>query len=119
MSYLDTDGTLAANSDVKVASQKAVRTYVAAQIAAIPAAATSRQEIITLVSGDITNGYVDLALQASANASVSVTPKGGLLQEQGVDYTLSVVASKTRITFAGDLATLLAASDKLIVTYMA
>lgn len=28
MSYLDTDGALAANSDVKVASQKAVKTYV-------------------------------------------------------------------------------------------
>lgn len=28
--YLDTDGTMAANSDTKVASQKAVRTYVAA-----------------------------------------------------------------------------------------
>jgi hypothetical protein len=32
-SYLDTDGTLAANSDAKVASQKAVVTYVAARIA--------------------------------------------------------------------------------------
>lgn len=30
LSYLDTDGTMAANSDTKVASQKAVRTYVAA-----------------------------------------------------------------------------------------
>ena len=32
-SYLDTDGTLAANSDVKVASQKAIVTYVGARIA--------------------------------------------------------------------------------------
>lgn len=31
-SYLDTDGTLAANSDVKIATQKAVKTYVAAQV---------------------------------------------------------------------------------------
>ncbi|OGV50910.1 MAG: hypothetical protein A2X49_05725 [Lentisphaerae bacterium GWF2_52_8] len=30
-SYLDTDGTLAANSDTKIASQKAVKTYVDAQ----------------------------------------------------------------------------------------
>lgn len=30
MSYLDTDGTMAANSDTKVPSQKAIRTYVAA-----------------------------------------------------------------------------------------
>lgn len=34
MSYLDTDGTLAANSDVKVASQKASKTYIDGLIAA-------------------------------------------------------------------------------------
>lgn len=33
LSYLDTDGTLAANSDSKVASQKATKTYVDAQVA--------------------------------------------------------------------------------------
>jgi hypothetical protein len=32
----DTDGTLAANSDTKYASQKAVKTYVDAQVAAVP-----------------------------------------------------------------------------------
>ena len=34
MSYLDTDGTLAANSDTKVASQKATKTYIDAHIGA-------------------------------------------------------------------------------------
>ena len=33
VSYLDTDGTLAANSDVKVASQKATKTYADGKIA--------------------------------------------------------------------------------------
>jgi hypothetical protein len=37
MSYLDTDVTLAANSDVKVASQKAVKAYADARIAAADA----------------------------------------------------------------------------------
>lgn len=37
LSYLDTDGTLAANSDTKVPSQKAVRTYVSGIIAAADA----------------------------------------------------------------------------------
>lgn len=74
------------------------------------------REVITLVAGDITNGYVDLAHLAIAN-SLQVTPKGGLLQEPGVDFTESNVASKTRITFAGDL-TLLAAGDKLICYYL-
>lgn len=118
MSYLDTDGTMAANSDIKVPSQKAVVTYVAAQISAIPAAAAPREEILTLVAQDITNGYIDLAMQASSDASISVTPKNGPMQEKGVDYTLSVVSNKTRITFAGDLLAL-AADDKLIVRYHA
>lgn len=34
-SYLDTDGTLSANSDVKIPSQKAVKTYVASQVAGL------------------------------------------------------------------------------------
>lgn len=34
-SYLDTDGTLSADSDVKIPSQKAVRTYVANQVAGL------------------------------------------------------------------------------------
>lgn len=34
-SYLDTDGTLAANSDTKIATQKAVKTYVTASVPAV------------------------------------------------------------------------------------
>lgn len=34
-SYLDTDGTLSANSDAKIPSQKAIRTYVASQVAGL------------------------------------------------------------------------------------
>jgi hypothetical protein len=115
---LDTDGTLAANSDSKIASQKAVVTYVAAQIGAIPAAASARREVLTLTATDITNGYKDLALQAVAN-SVDVTPAGGPTQIFGVDFTLSVVSSKTRITFAGDLATNAAENDVIQVHYFA
>lgn len=74
------------------------------------------REVLTLTGTDITNGYKDLAQQALTN-SLSVTPKGGLLQEPGVDFTESVVALKTRITFAGDLL-LLASGDKLICYYV-
>jgi len=41
LSYLDTDGTLSANSDVKVPSQKATKTYVDGQIANIQGQITS------------------------------------------------------------------------------
>ncbi len=75
------------------------------------------REVITLIAGDITNGYVELAQPAVAN-SLQVTPKGGLLQEPGVDFTESIVVTNTRITFAGDLLTLLATGDKLICYYV-
>jgi hypothetical protein len=45
--YLDTDGTLTANSDVKVATQKATKTY-----------ADGKQANLSLVKGTYTNGYI-------------------------------------------------------------
>jgi len=86
--------------------------------AAIAAATGSSQgrEVKTLLAGDITNGYIELAQPALAN-SLMVTPKGGLPQEPGVDFTESIVVTNTRVTFAGDLAIILAAGDKLILNY--
>lgn len=66
MSYLDTDGALAANSDVKVASQKAVKTYVdnkvtgvswkqsvrAATTANITLSATQTIDGVAVIAGD-------------------------------------------------------------------
>jgi hypothetical protein len=79
----------------------------------------SKKESITLVSGDITNQYVDLLFEAEAD-SVNLSIDG-VMQYEGVDYTLSVVSNKTRITFAGDLATAgnaaLIAGDVLRVQY--
>lgn len=79
----------------------------------------SKKESLTLVGGDITNQYIDLLFEAevdSVNLSID-----GVMQYEGVDYTLSVVSSKTRITFAGDLATggnaALIAGDVLRVQY--
>lgn len=55
---LDTDGTLAANSDVKVPSQKAVKTYVDANVAS--GRATATVTTASLVSGTTENGTVTL-----------------------------------------------------------
>lgn len=88
----------------------------------------SREEIITLDGTDITNQYVDLAHAVhgvdATNNSVSLVPVGGILQEKGVDYTVSLTGGSggvTRITFSGDLATSgaaeLVASDKLVISY--
>lgn len=94
----------------QAASVSSMKSYVASEISA--AAPTFDTEIITLISTDITNGYIDLA--QTPTALLDVTPVGGLKQEETTDYTLST----NRLTFAGDLATLLVAGDKLMVTYV-
>jgi len=76
---------------------------------------TNGNEVKTLSAGDISNGYVDLAQEAIA-ASVMVQPVGGIMQEPGVDFTLSVVSTKTRVTFAGDLLELVE-NNKVIFYY--
>ncbi len=73
--------------------------------------------VVTLLAGDITNGYVDLAHDIDQD-SISLSPLGAPVQEVGVDYTLSVPVAVTRVTFAGDLATELAAGDKLLLNYV-
>jgi|GEM_PF-5513991 len=58
-----------------------------------------------LVSGDVSNGYVDLAYQAKANSTmVFISGGAGGYMHEGDDYTVSVVGGVTRITFAGDFA---------------
>jgi hypothetical protein len=64
---------------------------------------SSGQESLTLNGTDITNQYKDLA-QTVKNGSLTIECFG-VVQVQNTDYTLSVVAGKTRVTFAGDLAT--------------
>jgi len=99
-------------------SKNAVRDEVEAIYTAIASATGSNQgrEVITLLAGDITNGYVELSQVALSN-SLQVTPVGGTPQEPGTDFTESTPVTNTRITFAGDLATDLAAGDKLICNY--
>ena len=87
------------------------------QINALASASTlANNVVLSLDSTDISNGYKDLAHEATT--VLHVAPLGGLKQEVGVDYTLSVVSTVTRITFAGDLASLLADGDKLLVEYL-
>jgi hypothetical protein len=84
LSYLDTDGTLAANSDSKVATQKATKTYVNSAVAVVSGSA------ITSLTGDVTatgpgasattlatvNSNVGSFGSASSVSSVTVNGKG-------------------------------------------
>ena len=104
----DVDNTSDADKPISTATQSALDLKADASSLTTP-----NREIFTLDGTDISNGYVDLA-QTPVSASVEVTPVGGPLQEFGVDYTLST----NRVTFAGDLSTLLASGDKLIISYV-
>lgn len=95
---------------------------IGATLAAL-ATTSNYKENITLVAGDITNQYVDLAHVARA-ASIDLVPVGGPVQQEGVDYTVSLTGGaggKTRISFAGILATAgaaaLIATDVLVIKY--
>lgn len=76
----------------------------------------SAKQEITLSGTDITNQYIDLA-HVIVPGSLMVTPVGGPLQMEGTDYTLSQPGAVTRVTFAGDMATILVATDKVEFKY--
>ncbi|NDE16743.1 hypothetical protein EBZ80_17600 [bacterium] len=77
------------------------------------------KESITLTGGDITAGYVDLSLEAKPYSTTVFIDRLGATE--GVDYTVSVVAGKTRLTWIGELAaggsSELFAGDKVNVTF--
>lgn len=77
------------------------------------------EEGFTLTGTDITNGYVDLSKVASRN-SVIFIPRFGLKQKENVDFTVSYTGGaggKTRVTFAGDMATILEAGDIIDINF--
>jgi hypothetical protein len=77
------------------------------------------EETFTLSAGDISNGYVDLTKVAS-NESVQLFPRFGIKQKAAVDFTVSYTGgsgSKTRVTFAGDLATIVAVGDVIDINF--
>jgi hypothetical protein len=131
LSNKSTDGTFFANSDTLYPSQKAAKTYVDTSIVNAAGDGLKQtsgilsvdafQELLTLSATDITNQYVDLSYTA-INATIILIPAGGIPQLTGVDFTLSVVSGKTRISFAGDIATggvaALISGDKLAIQYI-
>lgn len=70
------------------------------------AAPNANKNTFTLVSGDITNQYIDLSYVAITDSIDFVVD--GVIQREGADYTVNYTGGaggNTRITFAGDLAT--------------
>lgn len=85
----------------------------------------SKKASFTLVAGDITNQFVDLP-DVAGDSSVQLMVAGAGAQIEGTDYTVNYTggaSSKTRVTFAGGLATAgasaLVATDVLSIAYTA
>jgi hypothetical protein len=85
----------------------------------------SKKASFTLVAGDITNQFVDL-VDVAGDSSVQLSVAGAPNQFETTDYTVNYTggaSSKTRITFAGGLATAgasaLVAGDIVGVSYTA
>lgn len=112
LSYLDTDITLAANSDVKVASQKAARAYVDAAIAALlnsaPGALDTLDELAAALGDDpnfattVTNSIATKLAKASnlsdlTDASAARTNLGLVIgtNVQAWDSDLDAIAALT------------------------
>jgi hypothetical protein len=98
--YLDTDGTLAANSDVKLATQKATKTYVDAKVAglswkqAVRAATTAAVTLAT----DLENGdAIDGVTLATGDRILVKNQAAGA--ENGI-YTVNASGAPTRATDA-------------------
>jgi hypothetical protein len=115
----DIDHTQATPANWTVADESSVGAHLdevgsrLASLEAAPAGYTPGYEVITLDATDITNEYVTLAQSPIAN-SVSVSPKGGLEQELGVDFSVT----GAQLDFLGDLLANAAEGDKLIIKYV-
>ena len=77
------------------------------------------EESFTLNGTDITNGYLDLSKVASTG-SVLFFPRFGIKQKDTVDFTVSYqggASSKTRVTWQGDLDSILESGDVIDVSF--
>lgn len=77
------------------------------------------EEEFTLNGTDISNGYVDLSKVANQDSEV-VFPRFGIKQKRVVDWAASYTGGaggKTRVTFAGDLASIIASGDVIDIRF--
>lgn len=96
------DGSMS-TSATDYPAEARVKSYVESEIAGV-ATVVPFKEALTLTSGDITAQYKDMTVECKPS-SLTLIVKGASAVAESLDYTVSVVSDKTRITFAGDLAT--------------
>ena len=99
-SMLDTDVTLAADSDAKIASQKAVKAFVAAALAALVDSSPTTLDTLN-----------ELAAALGDDPNFATTVATALGNKQPLDSDLTAIAALTTTTFGRSLLTLASAAD--------
>lgn len=123
LQVLEADPTTKAYVDGQISSEQAARQK---QVDALDArldvleAVTFHNEMFTLSSGDVDNGYIELSMEALPYSTTVFVDRLGA--HEGEDYTVSVVEGKTRLTWIGELEpevgdSALAAGDKVYVKF--
>lgn len=83
----------------------------------------SRKEKFTLTQTDIDNGFVEFAREAMVESVIAFVDRLAIHEGADQDFTMSVVAGKSRMTFVNNLVDpspeKLSAGDVINVTYMA
>jgi len=121
LSDKDTDGTLAANADARVASQRATKTYVDTSLAALPTAASSDNAkmsistVGTTTTFDVTNVPLlgDTPHMVRAVAAAALPANTYANGTSGVGATLTATANGALAAVDG---VTLIANDELLVT---
>lgn len=120
---LDTDGSYIVPSGTSYldASTSLADATLKLDVAVNDAVQNNAKERFVLSGTDITNQYIDLAHEAIANSLMAYVDRLAIHEGASEDYTLSVVAGKTRISFANAIATggleALEAGDVINVKY--
>jgi len=93
LTYIDTDGTLEANSDVKIASQKAVKTYTDTKVSLlVKSIVRTGTDLITITYQNDTTATVITLAELKAFIGSATTSLAGLMTAQQVTDLNTLVA---------------------------
>ncbi|MGZ6004801.1 MAG: hypothetical protein ACXWLH_01480, partial [Candidatus Saccharimonadales bacterium] len=97
----DTDGTLAANSDTKYPSQKAVKTYVDANAGSVPDADASTKGKIQL-AGDLSGTAASPQIAAGAIVDADVNASAAIAQSKIANLTSDLAGKQASLGYTAE-----------------
>ncbi len=112
-SYLDTDGTLAANSDTKIATQKATKTAIDAGVTAAAASASAAASDAASAASDASSA-ASSASAAASSAATAATDAGNASTSASSAASSASAAASSAASASSDAATAAAAASSAV-----